>query len=401
MMIFRVLGAQWFAAGFVGIISLLTSILIARTLEPDSFGVYSVALSGGAMVAILLNGGFGTLLQRERAQVTQTLREFLPILPQAALGHVILAATTCSFLAGLTLPKHALTVLAVIWFFAASISIQFGLSILRGDGRLVRDASWQIGSRSFTALCVVVVIGMGAEQPWQMFLAQCVGAIAFALLVMRYLHTRPLWRIPPAVYGVCLPFVWLELASVIHFRADMLLLQWFDIPKFEIGNYGVAYRLIEAVILLASPIALLLFRRFRLNSASPQKIMRDILPILLGSMGVGFLAMAFFLLYSTPLVRLVYGSAYAQADQLLRILGCALLFILPNSVLTQAALALGIERWLATSVSLAAVVNVLGNALVIPAYGLPGAAWMRVATEGLLGICVGIGIWRCRTRENL
>ncbi|GGC05124.1 O-antigen transporter [Oxalicibacterium flavum] len=400
-MIIRFLGAQWLAVGFVGIISLTVSILIARVLGPESFGVYSVALSGGAIVAILLDGGFCRLLQRERAHPTPALLQFLPLLPQAALGHVIIAASIFSLIAMLVLPKHALTIVAVIWFFAASVTNQFGLSILRGDGRMVRDASWQIGNRTFTALCVVSVILMGAEKPWQIFFAQFIGATAFGLLIMRYLRTRPLWKIPPSIYAATLPFVWLDLATVLYFRADMLLLEWLDVPKFEVGKYGVAYRLIEAVILLASPVGLILFRKFRLSSGSPKQMLQNMLPALIGAQVVGLLVMIFLLVCSTPLISLVYGHAYAGADHILAILGVALLFILPNGVLTQAALALGIERWLAISASFVAVINIAGNILLIPSHGLVGVAWMTVVTEGLLGCCIGLGLWRHRNRENI
>ncbi|ABE49542.1 polysaccharide biosynthesis C-terminal domain-containing protein [Methylobacillus flagellatus] len=398
-MIIRFLGAQWLAVGFVGVISLAVSILIARTLGPDSFGVYSVVLSGGAIAAILLDGGFGRLLQRERAHPTPALLRFLPILPQAALGHVIIAASIFSLIALLVLPKHALTIVAVIWFFAASVTNQFGLNILRGDGRMVRDASWQMGNRTFTAACVCIVILMGAEKPWQVFFAQFVGATAFGLLIMHYLRTRPLWKIPPTLYAATLPFVWLDLATVLYFRADMLLLEWLDVSKFEVGKYGVACRLIEAVILLASPLCIILFRKFRLGSASPRLMLRRMLPVLAGALMVGVFFMVFFWLCSTPLIAVAYGEAYAGADHILAILGCALLFILPNGVLNQAALALGIERWLAMSASFAAVLNIAGNLWLIPQYGLIGAAWMTVVTEAVLGCCVALGLWRHRNRS--
>ena len=52
-MIFRFLGAQWLAIGFVGAVSFDLSILVVRTLGPDLFGAYAIALSVGALVVIL------------------------------------------------------------------------------------------------------------------------------------------------------------------------------------------------------------------------------------------------------------------------------------------------------------------------------------------------------------
>ncbi len=397
-MIVRFLGAQWLAVGFVAAVSLGISVVIARTLGPELFGIYSIALSGGAIVAILLDGGFGRLLQREHAQPTPTLLGFMPILPQAAYGHAVMSILIISLLAAIALPQHALITVAAIWFYGAAVLNQFSLAILRGEGRMVRDASWQIGNRTFTAVCVGLVIFAGASQPWQILFAQFAGAAAFGFVVTRFLRVRPLWRIPPAVYGAVLPFVWLDLATVLYFRADMLLLEWFDVAKLEVGKYGVAYRLIEAIILFASPVGLILFRRFRLGSDSPRRMLRDMMLPLVGALIIGMVLVVAILFCSKPLIALVYGADYAGADHLLVILSCALIFILPNGVLNQAALALGLERWFAISATLAAVINIGGNLIFIPMYGLLAAAWMTVATEAVLGCCVGAGVWRrCRS----
>ena len=48
-------------------------------------------------------------------------------------------------------------------------------------------------------------------------------------------------------------------------------------------------------------------------------------------------------LFGEPLVRLAYGPSYAGAEELLSVVNCALVFILPNGIINQAALALGLE----------------------------------------------------------
>lgn len=400
-LLFRFLGVQWLAVGFVALVSLGVSVVIARTLGPELFGIYSIAISGGAVVAILLDGGFGRLLQREHAQPTPALAEFVPVLPRAAYGHSVMCILFISLLAAIALPQHALTTVAAIWFYGASVLNQFSLAILRGKGRMVRDASWQVGNRAFTAVCVGLVIVGGASQPWQILFAQFAGAAVFGFVVTRFLRVRPLWKIPPAVYGAIMPFIWLDLATVLYFRVDMLLLEWFDVAKFEVGKYGVAYRLIEAIILFASPVGLILFRRFRLGSASPRIMLRDMLPAVMTAQVIGMALMVAILFFSKSLIALAYGAGYSGADHLLAILGCALVFILPNGVLNQAALALGLERWFAISATVAAVVNIVGNMILMPQYGLVAAAWMTVLTEAVLGCCVAAGLWRHRSRDDV
>lgn len=396
-MVVRLLSAQWLAVGFTGLVSLGLSILIARTLGPDLFGVYAIALSAGGLLAILIDGGFSKLLQRERTRVTPTLSQVVLDLPGLSYGHAMLVVLGLSVVAVAIFPKHALTILPTLWLFGAMVLNQFGLSILRGDGRLVRDASLQVGNRTLAALCVAAAFLLGANQPWQILIAQFVGTAAFGFWVARYLRVHPIFRMSPTVYRSILPFFWLDFATTLYQRADLLVFQFLSVPKLEVGQYGVAYRLIEAVLLLASPVSLILFRRYRQDSELPAQMIKSMVPTLMAAGFIGLGLALMFWLFGRDLISLAFGPAFQGADQLLIVLGCALGFILPNGVLIQAFLALGLERWFAFSAAIAALVNICGNLLLIPIYGTMSAAWMTVMTQGILGICLATGlVWRCR-----
>jgi len=301
-MIFRFLGVQWLAVGFVGLVSFGLSIWVARALGPELFGVYAIAISAGALLAMVIDGGFSKLLQRERAGVTPSLVPLQPALPGLAYGHAILTLMSMSVLAVLFLPTHALTTLAALLFFGATVLNQFGLSILRGDGRLVRDAGWQVGNRTFTALCVALVLFLGASEPWQVLAAQFAGAAAFGFLVARYLRIWPLFNLSPAVYRAVLPFLWLDFVTVLYFRADMLVFQVLGLPKLEVGQYGVAFRLIEAVVLLASPVGLILFRRYRQESAQATQMIKGMWPVFVGATCIGLGVALFFWIFGHDLI---------------------------------------------------------------------------------------------------
>jgi O-antigen/teichoic acid export membrane protein len=237
------------------------------------------------------------------------------------------------------------------------------------------------------------VLFWGANQPWQVLVAQFVGTAVFGLFVAWFLRVRPRFVIPPAVYRAILPLVWLDMATALYFRSDMVLLEFLKAPQVEIGLYGVAFRLIEAIILLASPMGLILFRDFRQKSDMPVRMVRQVLlPPMAWAMlaGIGLALLIWF--FSDMIISLAYGQAYQGASRLLVILGYSLIFILPNGILNQAALALGLERWLAGSATITAIINIAGNLLFIPAYGAMAAAWMTVLTEAVLCICVAVGV---------
>lgn len=62
----RFLSAQWAATAYVGVVSLGLNFLVARLLGPALFGDYGVAFAAGTMLGIFPDGGFKTLLVRER-----------------------------------------------------------------------------------------------------------------------------------------------------------------------------------------------------------------------------------------------------------------------------------------------------------------------------------------------
>ena len=392
-MLARFLGAQWLAIAFNGAISFGLSVLIARTFGPELFGVYATAISFGALFSVLVDGGFCRLLQRETARSTPELAPISNNIAGFAFGHALSVALGSSLLVSLLSPHSLPTIFAALGAFGAAVMGQFGLSILRGRGSFVKDAAWQISSRLLTAVCVFLAIVGGANQPWQILAAQFVGAVAFVVLVMALLHVRPIFTIPLGIYRVVLPFVWLDLAKVIYYRADVLLLKLMAVPQADIGYYGVAYRIIEAFLLLASPVSLILFRKFRISSGSVDAAIRQmLLPAALAAL-IGLAVALILWQFGDSFIAFAYGQNFRPAARLLAILGVSLILAATNGVLNQAALAVGIERWCAVSASCAAVVNVGGNIMLLPSYGVDAAAWMTVVAELVLGAGVATGLF--------
>ena len=72
----------------------------------------------------------------------------------------------------------------------------------------------------------------------------------------------------------------------------------------------------------------------------------------------------------------------------------ALIFILPNGVLTQAAIAQNIEHLYAVAAGAAALVNIGLNFVLIPRFGGLGAAWATIVTDAFLTVFLILGLRR-------
>ena len=85
-----------------------------------------------------------------------------------------------------------------------------------------------------------------------------------------------------------------------------------------------------------------------------------------------------------PIVTLTYGSKYPETAGLLAILAWSLAFVLPNAVLTQAALALDLEWIYVWAASIAAVFNVALNFVFISRFVPQARVWSTIVTEAVL-----------------
>ena len=383
-MIFRSLFSQLFATLYLGIISFSLSVFLARELGPTGFGEYGIALAAGAILAIFLDGGMRNILWREVTRSGKQLEHLSKQLPAIALGHAITLAVLLTLLALGILSHHLLLALSTISCFLGVVLVQFVSASLRGAGRWSLDARWQMGQRTLSAALVLSVVYLGFPQAWVVLSAWACASFLAVLLFTSPLRTFPDLSFRPEVYKIAIPLIFIDLATVIYFRSDMLVLGWLGIESNQIGQYAASYRFFEAIIMVANPVGLLLFRHVRLFKGNAlefkQGLQRAVFfAAVLGvffALGLGFI--------SEQLVAWSYGSLYPESAQLFSILVWSLVFVLPNILLTQAALALELDRTYLLAALLAALINITLNFIFITYNGVLASAYTSVATEGVL-----------------
>lgn len=370
----------------VGAISFALSLFIARQVGASHFGQYSTALAIGSILAIGLDGGMRNLLTRERTRGSEHLATLQNRLPHIAMGHSLIAAILASVICFIAFPGHTNLGLGIIWCFWGAVITQYASAMLRGDGLLKADSLWQFKQRLLTAALITITVLLGYLEAWQLLVTWAVGAICVNLFFKEGFRFKPTFKplLSLGVYRTLLPLLWIDLATTIYFRSDLIMLRSFDVSDGDIGQYAAAYRLVEAAILIASPLSIIIFRKVRLLHEEHLLQMNYIIKSILISVLMGFLGLALMEWIANPLVKIAYGEDYAQAAALLPILGWMIVLLIPNTVLTQTALALNLEKSYAVTATLAAIGNIGLNLLFIPKYGTVAAAYSSVATELIL-----------------
>lgn len=387
------LSAQWLSILFTAAVSLALSVWLARSMGPAGFGRYAYLLSVAALLALIQDAGLKTLVLRERVATSAVLSTFNATLPGLARGHLLV--TTALLIGGIIALSPFAGDPALAWAvlcFAAVTLSQLVSAQLKATGQWQRDACWQAGARVLSALLVVgAVLSLGAD-PRVVFGAWALGLLSAYALLRRDLHDRPQWRASVPVYRAAAGFLWIDLATCLYRRSDVMILHR-AVAAADVGQYAAAYRVFDGGLLLVAPLALLFFRRLRLIRGDAAATRRLHGRALLGATAAGVGLAIGGALLGHWVIGVLYGAAYqAMAGSLLCWLFAAFVFVLPNSVLTQSAIALERERWYVIGASLAAVTNLALNLAFTPQYGVRAAAAAVIATEAVLGATLWIGL---------
>ena len=387
------LAAQWAGALYAAAVSLGLVFVVGRSLGPRAFGNYSYALTVAILFVVVQDGGFKRLIFREKTLPSAELLHHQENLMPWALGHASVS-TVIGVTIALTLPVAYHIEIALAFFCLGLQAVVVFISAeLRARGMFAQDAQWQAIARSLSAGGILLSIFLLGAQPAYIFLGWALGLIA-SLLLSPIPLTRPKvagFRVKK-IRRACMAFMGAEAATMIYSRSDIILLKYFSDCPEQVGYYAAAYRFLEGIALLSGPLSFIWFRNLRLNRKDKglfrSKLVKTALIMLAGGTIVGVFGME----YSEAILDLTFGKGYADSAPILACLLIALVFILPNTILTQAAIAQNMERLYAISACLAALVNVTLNMMLIPEYGGLGAAWAAISTAGVLCLTLAFGV---------
>ena len=383
------LGYQWASTLYVALFGFLVSVSIARELGVEGFGNYSYILSLAGIILIIQDGGYKTLIFREGVDDSAK-----PLL-SSGLVHVLSITFFVVLVVLLVQPKNWIQILTAVCCMGLVVISDFVSSILKGKGNFKSDAKWKMFIRSLSACAILSTLFFYEDvSVTSLFFAWCM-ALLMALIwpILKGYLSWPSFNFKGEFFRASMVFLTIDVATIFYFRSDIVMLEYFGGIKGEVGQYSAAYRILEGVILLATPVAQIAFRSLRLRQG--QKIFfnllgRLVLFMLLVSIVISLIGAYF----SKDFMLIVFGEEYYLAGKLLPLLLFAMLFILPNYILTQGAIAINKEISYAKIVVLVALLNIVLNLWLIPDFGARGAAWATIFSEGVLFLGLGYVMFR-------
>lgn len=183
------------------------------------------------------------------------------------------------------------------------------------------------------------------------------------------------------------PFALMVVFNNLYFRIDVIMLQKMQ-GDTAVGVYSAAYRLIDVFLLVGANIAGVLYPRMASEARGPEGALRHTVERLFRYMtAIGIPVAVTIAILASEIVPMLFGEAFRDSVLPLEILIWAIALIFMALPLAHCLNATGHEwRWI-TILGVNTALNVGLNLVLIPAFGVIGAAVSTVACEG-----VGLGL---------
>jgi O-antigen/teichoic acid export membrane protein len=383
------------------VLGIVATAVVARALGERGFGTWSTLLVVAQMADYLADLGVESVAVSRAAKESEREAEWvgaavairsllsIPATLVAAVAVVLIASTGDQLAAGLLLAATILGTGPSAARALLQLRVRNDLNILvvtfnsvmwTGAAIALADADAEL-----VAFAAVFAAISWATAALQVALALRAGRI-------RISASRPLLR-PLAAAGI--PVAIGGLLILAYARIDQILV--YEIAgAAEAGLYAAAYRVLEAAHFIPLAVTTTLLPLVAAAHSTDLPRTRRMVQTAFDYLALASLpALGLALAASEPIVRLLFGDAFADAGPALTVLMGAYVLICFGYLSGNLVLVLGLQRRFAGYALLALVFNVGLNLALVPPYGFMAAAWITLGTEVLV-----IGLtWRMVMRE--
>lgn len=400
-------------------LGMLSGILLARLLKTDGYGAYTYAMSLIQLLTIPTVMGLPQLIMREVAafQVRKAyglMRGLLTLANQFVFLFSLLIALCAALIAvffGSRLNPAALDTFLIALFLLPLLGLNnLRMAALRGLGHVVLGLMPEMLFRPVIFIVMVLgaflILPQNLSPKWAMVFQVLATGLSFGAgvwILMRHLP-KTLETVTAAYetrawFKSALPFMMLGAMQIINNRTDIVMLGIFR-TMAEVGVYSavshgasvVAFILLAVNMAIAPTIAALyaqkdMERLQRIVTYSARAILAGTLPVVLVLFVLGRWLLATF-----------FGDDFGAGANALRILCLGQLFCAAMGSVGVILHMTGYERDAAKSVFVSVFINVILNFLLIPKFGINGAA---VATAISLSVWYLLLAWLVYVRLGL
>lgn len=382
------------------------TILIARYLGVNDYGILGFAISLTSILSVLLDLGVGIYIVRIIAtdydSAPKYLGNIIPLKTIFSIGTFILTLIILIFL-----KSDQLTIIITLLFTIERIIISF-MGLFNATFQAFEEGKYQgIANTVLNLLLLIFILlaiftDLGIYGISISYVVANLVALIYLYYVLTKKYTRPKFEFDKElckkVTILSLPFALGGLLGSIYYSIDVIMLTNL-VGNYATGIYNATYKLISVLTIFYSiyiavffPVMSKFFKNdkkllFISYDKSIKYLLLLIIPIAVATM-----------FYSLDIIQFIYGTEYSDASSVLSILiwTVCLLFIsgAGNTLLNASHKEVAVTKINA----IAAVFNIVLNLFMIPHFSYNGAAITTVLSDLLIVIVQSYAICKLNHR---
>ena len=384
------------------------TILMARYLGVNDYGIFGFATSLTGILAITVDLGISTHIVRHIATDYNSAPKYLgnaiPLKSIFAIGTIILTLII------LILMKSNELVITVTLLFTIEMIIKSYINLFNGSFQAFEEGKYQgIGNTIMNLLLLLFILiaiftDLGLYGIAISYILANLIALTYEYYVLNKHIAKPKYELDRTfckkITLVSLPFAVTSLLYIIYYSIDVVMLSNM-VGDYATGIYNATYKLISVLTLFYAVYTAVIFpvmSKFYKNDKemllisfekSIKYLMLVIIPLAIATV-----------FYSTDIIHLIYGQEYDAASSVLSILiwTVCLLFISGacNTLLNASHKEVAVTKIYAA----AAVFNIVLNLFMIPVLSYNGAAITTVLSDILIVLIQVYVIYKLGHKPN-
>jgi O-antigen/teichoic acid export membrane protein len=375
-----------------GGVSLLTLLIVARSVGVEGFGILSFVLAFSGLFQLVADFGLSNILVREISTHREQLDRYL-----GAAKSLIWILSTLTFIVmivGIHWVGRSPEIVRLTTVMGLAVMAMFHVTgyaaVFRAFEAMELNALGFVLHKIFILGFVLISIYRDGGL-LGIVLSHLAANLAFWGLnytLVRRRYIRPRLIVDPRLWRALLVEAYpLGIGMILRratWHVDVLILTWLSTPA-AVGLYHAAYKIIQSVSLVPMALSIPLFPVFsRLAGTSPDKLWTAYHKSLkfLGVISLPFTVGLGVL--SGRIIGTFYGAAYLPSAPALSVLSGVVVLLFPTSLYLYLFTALGRQRVYTLCVGASLGINILLDLALIPFYGFMGACYATLASEIVL-----------------
>lgn len=365
------------------IVGLLFSIIIARLLGPEGYGIWSLSLVYPSMVAGLVDLGLATIFARYATLSNRDRNIYIwtGIIFRCLLGFI--GALTVYFLADafahLLARQYMGDYIRILSVYTASYVLLTALgSIFNGLGRYRISASINISQFILRGVLSILFILMG----FGVYGAVVACSLAYTILSIIYFiiytkHVKPIGFSRKALADMLRLSIPLYIASIggiaVGPFVSTVLARY--VSDYDLGNYRVALNALSPIVALQGAISVATLTSLPLLLNNSNSLKKRTEEAILYSSTIFIALVLCYISVISPTIHLFYGRAYAEAPiyATLYSIGIVVSAILGSLVVGSYFITIGVTKWNTITAAIGQLTTIILALTLTSRYSVYGA----------------------------